>query len=166
MKCISATEDNIELNDCLCGRVKNGPQTKCCFTQLWRVYVAAESSVWTWPPAEAGHTQCMRKHILSKCNCSGILAVSAANTCSNQKSLTFPSVFVEVALSRDRQMLSINCNSRTTSEVLLIDLTTSHFEPFLVQPRQVDLLYHVEHWRKWLIILANTGPGQEYQVTS
>lgn len=73
-------------------------------------------------------------------------------------------MFVEVALSRDRQMLSINCSSRTSSEVLLIDTTASHLEPFLVQPRQLDLLYHVEHWRKSLIILTNTGPGQEYQV--
>uniref|UniRef100_UPI0009B306A4 prolyl endopeptidase-like n=1 Tax=Monopterus albus TaxID=43700 RepID=UPI0009B306A4 len=77
---------------------------------------------------------------------------------------TRPDVFVEVALSRDRQILSINCSSRTSSEVLLIDTTTSSLEPFLVQPRQPDLLYHVEHWRRWLIILANTGPGQEYQV--
>ncbi|XP_056291507.1 prolyl endopeptidase-like isoform X2 [Pseudoliparis swirei] len=77
---------------------------------------------------------------------------------------THPDVFVEVALSRDRQMLSINCSSRTSSEVLLIDTTASHLEPFLIQPRQLDLLYHVEHWRKSLIILTNTGPGQEYQV--
>ncbi|KAM3605618.1 uncharacterized protein V6R79_002085 [Siganus canaliculatus] len=75
-----------------------------------------------------------------------------------------PDVFVEVALSRDRQILSINCNSRTTSEVLLVDSTTSNLEPLLVEPRQQDLLYHVEHWRRSLIILASTGPGQEYQV--
>ncbi|XP_060943685.1 prolyl endopeptidase-like isoform X2 [Limanda limanda] len=77
---------------------------------------------------------------------------------------TRPDVFVEVALSRDRQLLSINCNSRTGSEVLLVDTTTTSVEPLLVQPRQPDLLYHVEHWRRTLIILANTGPGQEYQV--
>ncbi|XP_034754363.1 prolyl endopeptidase-like [Etheostoma cragini] len=77
---------------------------------------------------------------------------------------THPDVFVEVALSRDRQILSINCNSRTSSEVLLIDKTTSCLEAFLVQPRQLDLMYHVEHWRKCLVILTNTGPGQEYQV--
>lgn len=75
-------------------------------------------------------------------------------------------VFVEVALSRDRQMLSINCNSRTTSEVLLVDVAASHLKPFLVQRRQPGLLYHVEHWRGRLIILASTGPGQEYQVRS
>lgn len=75
-------------------------------------------------------------------------------------------VFVEVALSRDQQMLSINCNSRTTSEVLLLDVATSHLKPSLVQRRQPGLRYHVEHWRGSLIILASTGPGQEYQVTS
>lgn len=63
-------------------------------------------------------------------------------------------------------MLSINCNSRTTSEVLLVDVATSHLTPFLVQRRQLGLLYHVEHWRGRLIILASTGPGQEYQVMS
>ncbi|XP_068184337.1 prolyl endopeptidase-like [Antennarius striatus] len=76
---------------------------------------------------------------------------------------TSPDVFVELSLSRDRQLLSINCSSRTTSKVLLID-TTSCLKPFLVQPSQPDLLYHVEHWRGWLIILASTGLGQEYQV--
>uniref|UniRef100_A0A3P9N657 Prolyl endopeptidase n=1 Tax=Poecilia reticulata TaxID=8081 RepID=A0A3P9N657_POERE len=77
---------------------------------------------------------------------------------------TQPDVFVEVALSRDRQILTINCNSRTSSEVMLIDVTKSRLEPFVIQPRQLDLLYHVEHWKGSLIILANTGPGQEYQV--
>lgn len=73
-------------------------------------------------------------------------------------------VFVEVALSRDQRMLSINCNSRSASEVLLVDVATSHLKPVLVQPRQRGLLYHVEHWRGRLVILASTGPGQEYQV--
>uniref|UniRef100_A0A087XZ18 Prolyl endopeptidase n=1 Tax=Poecilia formosa TaxID=48698 RepID=A0A087XZ18_POEFO len=77
---------------------------------------------------------------------------------------TQPDVFVEVALSRDRQILTINCNSRTSSEVMLIDVTKSRLEPFVIRPRQLDLLYHVEHWKGSLLILANTGPGQEYQV--
>uniref|UniRef100_A0A673BAS0 Prolyl endopeptidase n=1 Tax=Sphaeramia orbicularis TaxID=375764 RepID=A0A673BAS0_9TELE len=75
-----------------------------------------------------------------------------------------PDVFVEVALSRDQQILSINCNSRTSSEVLLIDKTTQSLEPRLIQPRQHELLYHVEHWKGRLIILTNTGPRKEYQV--
>uniref|UniRef100_A0A3Q4MQP9 Prolyl endopeptidase n=1 Tax=Neolamprologus brichardi TaxID=32507 RepID=A0A3Q4MQP9_NEOBR len=54
-----------------------------------------------------------------------------------------PDVFVEVALTRDRQILTINCNSRTSSEVLLSDIATSNLDPFVVQPRQLNLLYHV-----------------------
>ncbi|XP_030604695.1 prolyl endopeptidase-like [Archocentrus centrarchus] len=75
-----------------------------------------------------------------------------------------PDVFVEVALTRDRQILTINCNSRTSSEVLLSDTAASYVEPFVVQTRRLNLLYHVEHWRSRLIILANTRLGQEYQV--
>ncbi|XP_061692586.1 prolyl endopeptidase-like [Syngnathoides biaculeatus] len=75
-----------------------------------------------------------------------------------------PDVFVEVSLSRDRNTLSITCSSRNSSEVLLVDVSDPRLEPTLVQARQPELLYHVEHWRRNLIILANTGPGQEYQV--
>ncbi|XP_061646940.1 prolyl endopeptidase-like [Phyllopteryx taeniolatus] len=75
-----------------------------------------------------------------------------------------PDVFVEVSLSRDCHALSITCSSRNSSEVLLVDVSDPRLEPTLVQARQPELLYHVEHWRRNLIILANTGPGQEYQV--
>ncbi|XP_076016439.1 prolyl endopeptidase-like isoform X2 [Genypterus blacodes] len=77
---------------------------------------------------------------------------------------TRPDVFVEVSQSRDRRVLTINCNSRSSSEVLLVDTATPTLEPVLVQPRLQNLLYHVEHWRGRLIILTNTAPGQEYQV--
>ncbi|XP_049591717.1 prolyl endopeptidase-like [Syngnathus scovelli] len=75
-----------------------------------------------------------------------------------------PDVFVEVSLSRDGHMLNITCSSRSSSEVSFVDVSNPHLEPILVQGRQPELLYHVEHWRRNLIILANTGPGQEYQV--
>ncbi|CAN9499618.1 unnamed protein product [Ophioblennius macclurei] len=83
-------------------------------------------------------------------------------TCVYQE--TSPDVFVEVGLSRDQQILTVSCNSRTSSEVLISRLVTSCLELAVVQPRRPDLLYHVEHWKKQLIILANTGPGREYQV--
>ncbi|KAM6956561.1 prolyl endopeptidase-like [Aplochiton taeniatus] len=77
---------------------------------------------------------------------------------------TQPDVFVELSLSRDRKLITINCSSKTSSEVWLVDKATPLSEPTLVQPRLSELLYHVEHWRGQLIILANTGPGREYQV--
>ncbi|KAM8851590.1 prolyl endopeptidase-like isoform 1-T1 [Synchiropus picturatus] len=89
---------------------------------------------------------------------------SNRNTFTSVYKATCPDVFVEVSLSRDRQILTINCSSRTSSEVLVVVQAAVTLEPLLVQRRQPDLLYHVEHWRNWLIILANTGPGLEYQV--
>ncbi|KAK7902079.1 hypothetical protein WMY93_018848 [Mugilogobius chulae] len=73
-------------------------------------------------------------------------------------------VFVEVAVTRDQKLLTINCNTRSSSEVFVIDKDSLSCEPLLVQRRKPGLLYHVEHWKDSLIILANTGPGQEYQV--
>ncbi|XP_055018690.1 prolyl endopeptidase-like isoform X2 [Boleophthalmus pectinirostris] len=73
-------------------------------------------------------------------------------------------VFVEVALTRDQKLLTINCNSRSSSEVLVIDKDNLSHEPLMIQRRVPELLYHVEHWKGSLIILTNTGPGQEYQV--
>lgn len=73
-------------------------------------------------------------------------------------------VFVEVALTRDQKLLTINSSNRSSSEVLLIDKANLSWEPCLVQRRIPDLLYHIEHWKGLLIILATTGPGEEYQV--
>ncbi|XP_067093075.1 prolyl endopeptidase-like [Osmerus mordax] len=77
-----------------------------------------------------------------------------------------PDVFVEVSLSRDRKLLALNCSSKHSSEVWLVDTATPLTDPALLQPRLPGLLYHVEHSLGQLIILANTGPGQEYQVLS
>ncbi|KAK6301602.1 hypothetical protein J4Q44_G00276550 [Coregonus suidteri] len=75
-----------------------------------------------------------------------------------------PDVFVEVSLSRDRRLVLVNCSSKRSSEVWLIDSTKPLMKPTLVQARLPELLYHVEHSHGQLYILANTGPGQEYQV--
>ncbi|KAJ7984991.1 hypothetical protein DPEC_G00360500 [Dallia pectoralis] len=75
-----------------------------------------------------------------------------------------PDVFVEVSLSRDRRLVLINCSSKRSSEVWLIDSDAPLREPALVQARLPELLYFVEHSHGQLYILANTGPGQEYQV--
>ncbi|XP_077351208.1 prolyl endopeptidase-like isoform X3 [Festucalex cinctus] len=75
-----------------------------------------------------------------------------------------PDVFVEVSLSRDGRALIITGSGRSSSEVSLVDVSDPRLEPVLVQARRPDMLYHVEHWRRHLIVLANTGPGREYQV--
>ncbi|XP_062852049.1 prolyl endopeptidase-like isoform X2 [Trichomycterus rosablanca] len=74
-----------------------------------------------------------------------------------------PEFFVEVICSRDQQLLTVNCSSKSSSEVWVID-SRDPLSPKLVQPREPGLLYHVEHSNNQLYILANTGPGHEYQL--
>ncbi|XP_028845881.1 prolyl endopeptidase-like [Denticeps clupeoides] len=75
-----------------------------------------------------------------------------------------PEFFVEVGRSRDGRLLTLNCTSKSCSEVWVSDTATPHLPPALVQRRQPGLLYHVEHSADHVYILANTGPGQEYQL--
>ncbi|KAK3573983.1 hypothetical protein QTP86_034381 [Hemibagrus guttatus] len=75
-----------------------------------------------------------------------------------------PEFFVEVIRSRDQRLLTINCSSKSSSEVWMIDSRSPLSPPKLVQPRQPGLLYHVEHSDNQLYILANTGPGHEYKL--
>ncbi|KAG7334241.1 hypothetical protein KOW79_002648 [Hemibagrus wyckioides] len=75
-----------------------------------------------------------------------------------------PEFFVEVIRSRDQRLLTINCSSKSSSEVWMIDSRSPLSPPKLVQSRQPGLLYHVERSDNQLYILANTGPGQEYEL--
>ncbi|KAJ8359693.1 hypothetical protein SKAU_G00162180 [Synaphobranchus kaupii] len=75
-----------------------------------------------------------------------------------------PEFFVEVSSSRDRKLLTVNCSSKSSSEVWLIDCITPLAPPRLVQPRLPGMLYHVEHRDQQLYVLANTAAGQEYQL--
>lgn len=75
-----------------------------------------------------------------------------------------PEFFVEVSRSRDQRLVTINCSSKTSSEVWFVDSKSPLSFPTLIQSRQPGLLYHVEHSDNSLFILANTGPDQEYQL--
>ncbi|KAK1171056.1 prolyl endopeptidase-like [Acipenser oxyrinchus oxyrinchus] len=75
-----------------------------------------------------------------------------------------PRFFVEVMSSKDKRFLTINCNSKSCSEVHLIECRSPLLPPVLVQPRTAGLIYHVEHSEGQLYILTNAGPAHEYQL--
>ncbi|RXM99208.1 Prolyl endopeptidase-like, partial [Acipenser ruthenus] len=75
-----------------------------------------------------------------------------------------PRFFVEVMSSKDKRFLTINCNSKSCSEVHLIECRSPLLPPVLVQPRTAGLIYHVEHSEGQLYILTNVGPAHEYQL--
>ncbi|XP_041107663.1 prolyl endopeptidase-like isoform X3 [Polyodon spathula] len=75
-----------------------------------------------------------------------------------------PRFFVEVMSSKDKRFLTINCNSKSCSEVHLVECRSPLLPPVLVQPRTAGLIYHVEHNEGQLYILTNAGPAREYQL--
>ncbi|XP_058880698.1 prolyl endopeptidase-like [Acipenser ruthenus] len=66
--------------------------------------------------------------------------------------------------SKDKRFLAINCNSKSCSEMHLVECRSSLLPPVLVQPRTAGLIYHVEHSEGQLYILTNAGPAHEYQL--
>ncbi|KAL1519151.1 hypothetical protein AB1Y20_003411 [Prymnesium parvum] len=65
---------------------------------------------------------------------------------------------LDVAATKDRKWLTLNSNSRTSSEVLLIDAAAPLTPPKLVAKREENLSYFVERLAPgWLLLVANTA---------
>lgn len=77
---------------------------------------------------------------------------------------TNPRFFVDICCTRDKRFLSINNNSKTSSEVWLVDCHRPLDPPFLVQQRTAGVIYHVEHWNNILYILSTLGENAEYKL--
>ncbi|XP_063774438.1 prolyl endopeptidase-like isoform X2 [Pseudophryne corroboree] len=74
------------------------------------------------------------------------------------------SFFVDIYCTRDGRFLTINSNSKTTSEVWLIDCSYPFKPPTLVHPRMPGIVYHVEHSNGYLYILTTYGDTAEYKL--
>ncbi|XP_069787186.1 prolyl endopeptidase-like [Narcine bancroftii] len=72
--------------------------------------------------------------------------------------------FVELSCTKDGKFITINSNSKTSSEVRLIDRMHPLEEPKIVQDRVPGIIYHVEHWKNQLCILTNFGATNEYRL--
>ncbi|CAJ0962208.1 unnamed protein product [Ranitomeya imitator] len=75
-----------------------------------------------------------------------------------------PRFFVDLYITRDHHFLTINCNSKTSSEVWLIDSSAPFKPPVLVQTRLPGVIYHVEHKKGFLYILTTYGEPAEYKL--
>ncbi|XP_072265872.1 prolyl endopeptidase-like [Pyxicephalus adspersus] len=75
-----------------------------------------------------------------------------------------PRFFVDLYLTRDHSFLTINSNSKTTSEVWLVDCNCPLQPPVLVQQRVPGMIYHVEHSNGYLYILTTQGEPAEYKL--
>ncbi|NWI43793.1 PPCEL protein, partial [Picathartes gymnocephalus] len=72
--------------------------------------------------------------------------------------------FVDLYCTKDRRFLTINSNSKTTSEVWLVDCRHPFESPALVQARTTGVIYHVEHRKDQLYILTTYGEPAEYKA--
>ncbi|XP_066480700.1 prolyl endopeptidase-like isoform X2 [Tiliqua scincoides] len=72
--------------------------------------------------------------------------------------------FVDVYRTKDKSLLTINSNSKTTSEVWLIDCCHPFRSPSLVQKRTEGIIYHVEHRNHELYILTTYGEPYGYKL--
>ncbi|KFW89037.1 Prolyl endopeptidase-like, partial [Manacus vitellinus] len=72
--------------------------------------------------------------------------------------------FVDIYLTKDRRFLTINSNSKTTSEVWLVDCRNPFALPALVQARTKGVIYHIEHRNDELYILTTYGEPAEYKL--
>ncbi|XP_071996377.1 prolyl endopeptidase-like isoform X2 [Engystomops pustulosus] len=75
-----------------------------------------------------------------------------------------PRFFVDLYMTRDHHFLTINSNSKSSSEVWLIDCRTPYNTPSLVQTRLPGVIYHVEHKHGCLYILTTYGDPAEYKL--
>ncbi|XP_029449200.1 prolyl endopeptidase-like isoform X2 [Rhinatrema bivittatum] len=75
-----------------------------------------------------------------------------------------PRFFVDIYCTKDKRFLTINCNSKSTSEVWLVDCNCPISPPILVQQRTPGVLYHVEHRNEKLYILTTWGETTEYKL--
>ncbi|XP_025928039.1 prolyl endopeptidase-like isoform X5 [Apteryx rowi] len=72
--------------------------------------------------------------------------------------------FVDIYCTKDRRFLTINSNSKTTSEVWLVDCSHPFKSPVLVQARTKGVIYHIEHRNDELYILTTYGEPAEYKL--
>lgn len=71
---------------------------------------------------------------------------------------------MDIYCTKDRRFLTINSNSKTTSEVWLVDCRRPFKSPVLVQARTKGVIYHIEHRNDELYILTTYGEPAEYKV--
>ncbi|XP_015277491.1 PREDICTED: prolyl endopeptidase-like [Gekko japonicus] len=72
--------------------------------------------------------------------------------------------FVDLYCTKDKRFLTINSNSKTTSEVWLVDCHHPFKPPVLVQQRTKGIIYHAEHRNNYLYILTTYGDPVGYKL--
>ncbi|KNC82458.1 hypothetical protein SARC_05250 [Sphaeroforma arctica JP610] len=74
------------------------------------------------------------------------------------------SVFLDVSLTKDKRFITLNANSKMTSEVHVLDAKTPHGKPILVREREKGVEYFVEHRNDKFYIVTNIDKAEAYKI--
>lgn len=72
---------------------------------------------------------------------------------------------VDVSVTKDRKFITINCNSRSTSEVSIVDIRDGSFISQPLHPRQQGMEYYVDHRDDRFYIITNAD-DKNYRVNT
>ncbi|XP_068683040.1 dipeptidyl aminopeptidase BI-like [Montipora foliosa] len=72
---------------------------------------------------------------------------------------------VDVSATKDRKFITINCNSRSTSEVTIAHMRDGSFAAKPVHPRQHCVEYYVDHRGEQFYIITNAD-GKNYKIVT
>ncbi|XP_073528149.1 prolyl endopeptidase-like [Phyllobates terribilis] len=141
-----------EESTCVVVRVEGQPQVVCSMPNVFSCEWVADSVLF--------HTR------QDNLQCRSVYATEFSDESSTR--LVYhekdPRFFVDLYVTRDQHFLTINCNSKTSSEVWLIDRSSPFEPPVLVQTRLPGVIYHVEHRNGFLYILTTYGEPAEYKL--
>jgi oligopeptidase B len=74
--------------------------------------------------------------------------------------------FLDVGITKDKKYLTINSNSKTSSEVRVINANIPNQNLRLIRERKSNLEYYVEHHRNRFIIITNEEQNGNYKIAS
>ncbi|KAM8945432.1 prolyl endopeptidase-like [Pelodytes ibericus] len=141
-----------EESTCIVLNLRSGPQVEHCIPNTLSFEWVSDSILF--------HTRQENLH------CHHVYVTDFSNDCANK--LVYKEqdsrFFVDIYSTRDKRFLTINSNSKSTSEVWLVDTNRPLEPPFLVQQRVPGMVYHVEHRQDYLYILTTYGKSAEYKL--
>lgn len=77
-----------------------------------------------------------------------------------------PAIFVDVSQTKDGHYILINCNSKTSSEIHVLESHDVHATPQLMRPREPNTLYFLEHVANRFYIVTNANHATNFQVAT
>ncbi|KAE8600665.1 hypothetical protein XENTR_v10013350 [Xenopus tropicalis] len=142
-----------EESTCIVVKLDSGAQVTHCIENVFSCEWATDSVLLHTRQA---NLQCRQVYRIDFTNASG-----AAELVYTEND---PRFFVDLYCTRDKRFLTINSNSKSTTEVWLLDNSCPLEPPVLVEKRVPGVIYYIEHSNGCLYMLCHDGGATEYKL--